>query len=75
MDIIDQVAQLLSEFETTEKKRRASLELGKAILLQAATGAYLTHIRKHEWSNAREQLDRILMVVVNMIPDLPSEES
>ena len=71
MDILDQVARLLGEFETTKNERRASLEFGKAIMLQAAVGVYFNHIRKHEWEMARGQLDRLLMIIVNMIPDLP----
>ena len=71
MDILDQVARLLNDFETKKDERRASMELGKAIMLQAATDVYLDHIRKQEWGMARGQLDRVMMIVVNMIPDPP----
>ena len=75
MDILDQVARLVSEYDTAEKKQRASLELGKANLLRAAADNYVKYIRQHEWESAREQLERILLAVVNMIPYVPSDES
>ncbi len=73
MDILDQVAQLLSDMEQTERKRHSTEEIGKAILLHAATGEYLERVRNRNWRAARDRLVRIMLAVVNMIPDLPDD--
>ncbi len=73
MDIIDQVARLVSELEETQQRRRASEETSKAILLHAAAGEYVQRVKNRNWRAARDGLAGILYVVVNMLPDLPQK--
>ncbi len=75
MDILDQVARLMSALEAIDNEKRASLELGKAKLLRTAIGAYITYIQAHEWKSAREQLERIQVAIDKMLPQLPSSNS
>ncbi len=75
MGIHDEVDRLLANLETVEKEKRVGMEIGKGILLHAATGEYLERVRRQDWESARDYLERIMVVVANMISYLPTGKS
>ncbi len=75
MDIWDEVTRILDANEVLEKNRRAGQELGKAVLLQAAIEDYVDSVTKRDWEQARDQLASVLVAAMNMLADLPQDDS
>ena len=75
MDVLDEVAQLLSSLEAIEKEQRAGQEMGKAMLLRSALEDYVEWVKRRDWPKARVCLDRILRAGTYMISSLPESES
>lgn len=75
MDILDEVAQLLSSLDAIEKEQRAGQEMGKAMLLRSAMEDYIEWVRRRDWPKARACLERIVEAGNYMVSSLPDSES
>ncbi len=75
MGLWDQVAQLLTAAESTEKNRLAGRVLGKAVLLEAATEDCVGSVSGRDWELARRQLACLLIDIVNLMAELPEDDT
>ncbi len=67
MDILDEVAKLVSEIEAKEKQKQVDHEATKGILLHEATADYLESVRRHKWKRAHDQLVQIFQFVTAIL--------